>query len=73
MPAEGGRWRSLPVPHLSPFRSRTDLPHQLVERLVVAVGEGPKGVGASKDSLLDRLWNPLCEIRAAVDIFLSMG
>ena len=36
-----------------------DLDHQLVERGVVAGCEGTEGVGALKNSLLDRLWNPL--------------
>ena len=46
--------RRLPRP-----RRLADLDHQLVERGIVAGGEGTEGVGALKNSLLERLWNPL--------------
>ena len=41
------------------LRRLADLDHQLVERGVVAGGEGTEGVGALKESLLDRLRYPL--------------
>jgi hypothetical protein len=40
-----------------------DLDHQLVERGVVAGGEGSEGIGALKESLLQQPRNSLCQNR----------